>query len=113
MNATDRFIKHALICFGIFFCFTLVAVFSPKIHIGFFGCLALLVSGTFFTTIGVVIGDAVRRFVRPDIMLTSNAVETFQKKVFWMIGPQFIGWFIGLIACNGFMGNVLGYKGLF
>lgn len=113
MNAKDRLIKHAIICFGIFFLITIISIFSPKVHIGFFGYVALLLSGTFFTTTGVFIGDVVRRFAQPDLFVTSNAMETVKTKLFWMIGPQCIGWFIGLMCTNGFMGNVLGYRGLF
>jgi hypothetical protein len=112
MNTKDRFIKHALICFGIFFCFTLIVVFSSKIHLGFFGCIAYLLSGTVFTTIGVFLGDTIRRFVIPDSVFTTGAMDTFKKKIFWMVGPQSIGWFIGYVATNGFMKNTLGYYGL-
>jgi hypothetical protein len=73
--------------------------------------LAFLLSATFFTTIGVHLGDAFRRFVKPDMIFTSGAVETFKTKIFWLIGPQFIGWIIGYMATSGFMKNVLGYYG--
>ncbi len=112
MNAKERFIKHLSICFAVFFGITLLAIFSPKSHLGFFGNIALLISGTIFTTIGVFVGDAFRRFVMPDAYFTTGAVDTFKKKIFWMIGPQCIGWLIGVIACNGFMKNVLGYPGV-
>jgi hypothetical protein len=46
-------------------------VFSSKAHFGFFGNLAFLLSGTVFTTIGVVIGDTFRRFVIPDTYFTT------------------------------------------
>jgi hypothetical protein len=112
MTAKNKFMKHGIICFAIFLCFTLIAIFSSKIHIGFFGCLSLLISGTIFTTIGVVIGDVFRRFALPDAYLTTGAVDTFKKKIFWMIGPQCIGWFIGFMATSGFMQNVMGYSGI-
>lgn len=109
MNAKNLLIKNALICFAIFLALTLVAVFSSKVHLGFFGNIALLLSGTFFTTIGVVIGDAFRHFAMPDAFLSSGAMETFKTKIFWMIGPQVIGWIIGIIATKSFMANTLGY----
>lgn len=113
MSTKDRLIRHALICFAIFFVITAIAALSPRVHIGFFGCAALLFAGTFFTTIGVSAGDAVRRFVMPDAYFVSDVMDSFNKKVFWAIGPQSIGWFIGLMATNGFMKNVLGYTNLF
>lgn len=111
MTAKDRLVKHALICFGIYFCFTLLLVFSSKAHFGFFGNLAFLLSGTVFSTIGVAIGDTFRRFVIPDAYFTTGAVDSFKKKIFWMVGPQCIGGFIGFMATKGFMTNVLGYAG--
>ena len=111
MTAKDRLVKHALICFGIYFCFTLLLAFSSKSHLGFFGNLAFLLSGTVFTTIGVVIGDTFRRFVIPDAYFTTGAVDSFKKKIFWMVGPQCIGGFIGFMATKGFMTNILGYAG--
>jgi hypothetical protein len=111
MNSKNQFIKHAAICFGIFFVITLISVFSPKVNIGFFGNVALLLSGTFFTTIGVALGDLFRRIARPDIFLSSGAVESFKTRIFWAVGPQFIGWIIGYMCTNGFMGNILGIKG--
>jgi hypothetical protein len=111
MNATNQFIKHALICFVIFFIITLISVFSPRVHLGFFGNIALLLSGTFFTTIGVALGDLFRRIAQPDAFLSSGAMDTFKTKIFWAIGPQFIGWLIGYMCTKGFMGNILGIKG--
>lgn len=105
--------KHAAICIAIMLCFTLMSIFSSRIHIGFFGNLALLVFGSLFTTLGVALGDAFRRFTMPDLYVTTGAVDTFHKKIFWMVGPQCVGWFLGLIACNGLMKNVFGYPSLF
>jgi hypothetical protein len=50
---------------------------------------------------------------QPNAYFTTRAMDTCKKKVFWMVGPQCIGWFTGLMASNGFMKNVLGYQGLF
>jgi hypothetical protein len=111
--AKNNFLKSLLICFSIALVFTLLAAFSSAVHVGFFGHLASLISLTLFPTIGVFVGDTFRRFVVPDAYFTTGAIDTFKKKVFWMIGPQCIGWFIGLMASNGFMKNVLGYQGLF
>lgn len=108
MSAKERLLKHALICFGIFLIFTLLSIFSSRVHLGFFGNVALLVVGTIFTTIGVFIGDSFRLFVMPDLISASDSVDMFKKRVFWKIGPQVIGWIVGLIAFKGMMTNVLG-----
>ena len=105
----SRVAKQFALCFAIFLIIVMTMVFSSKPGLGFFGDLAALVFGTVFTGIGVVIGDAVCRFVRPDILIASDGTDMFKKKVFWIIGPQIIGWIIGYIAFTGFMHNVLGY----
>lgn len=102
----ERVIKHALICFGIMLLLTIMALFSRTAHIGFFGYVIMLIAGTLFTTIGVAIGDAFRRFVMPDMLLASGAYDMLLKKIFWLIGPQAIGWFIGLIATQGLLRNM-------
>lgn len=112
MEFKKRVTRHALICFGIIFGLTALVVFSPSVRLGFFGFAAFLLVGTVFTTIGVSVGDVFRRFVMPDAYITSGAVDSFKKKVFWSIGPQTIGWFIGFVATNGFMTNVLGFRSL-
>jgi hypothetical protein len=84
----------------------LVSVFSEKVHIGFFGNIALLVGGTLFTTIGVVIGDAFRRFVMPDSFFSSGALDAFKKKLFWLYGPQAVGWFIGYMITGNLIAKI-------
>jgi magnesium-transporting ATPase (P-type) len=111
MDFKNIIIKNTLICSAIFIVITLVSAFSSKSHLGFFGYIALLLSGTFFTSLCVVIADVFRHFTKPDMFLSSGAMETFKTKIFWMIGPQVIGWIIGIICTNGFMGKVLGIKG--
>ena len=111
MDFKNIIIKNTLICSAIFIVITLVSAFSSKSHLGIFGYIALLLSGTFFTSLFVVIADVFRHFTKPDMFLSIDAMETFKTKIFWMIGPQVIGWIIGIICTKGFMGNVLGFKG--
>lgn len=104
----DRLFKQFLICAAIFVVLTLMALFSSSVHIGFLGYLAMPVVGTFWTTVGVAGGDAFRRFVMPDVMFAADALEMFRKRVFWLWGPQVIGWIMGYMAFTGTMRNVLG-----
>ena len=106
----ERIQFHFFVCLAIAVVVTVISIFHPDTRLGLFGNIALLIALTVFTTIGVVIGDVLRRFTMPDAMLTSGMADTFYKKIFWMIGPQTIGWFIGMVATNGFMRNVLGYS---
>lgn len=110
MAFQDRVLKLFLICFSIALLLTVIMVLSSKSHLGFFGNFAFLIAVSFFTTIGVVIGDTFCRFTKPDIFLSSGAGDTFKQKIFWMVGPQSIGWFIGYMATTGFMKNALGYN---
>ena len=104
-----QIIFHAAICTAIIAVITLGAVFSSKVHLGFFGFIAFFIVGSIFTTIGVVVGDVLRRMAMPDAYLTTGFADSIKKRVFWSVGPQAIGWFIGIIATNGFMQNYLGY----
>ena len=104
-----RLLIQAGICFAIFAAVTALVTFSSRSHLGFIGNISTLIFGTVFTTIGVAVGDAIRRFVKPDVLFASSAIDIFRAKVFWMIGPQIIGWIIGFMAFNGFMEHTLGY----
>lgn len=104
-----RVLGHGGICTAIFGVLSIAAVFSSKIQWGFFGYVALFVSGAVLTTIGVVVGDVLRRMAMPDLYLTKGFADSIKKRIFWAIGPQAIGWFLGLVATNGFMENYLGY----
>jgi len=106
----DRLLKQFLICLSIFVVLTGMVVFSSRIHLGFFGYLLMLLFGTLFTTIGVTVGDAFRHFVKPDIVFATDTFSLFRTKVFWLIGPQAIGWFIGYMALSGLM-HKFGYWG--
>ena len=113
MKATQdlkaQIVLHAAICTAIFGVLTVVGIFSSKVHLGFFGFIALFLCGSFFTTVGVVIGDLLRKMAMPDAYFTTGFADSIKKRVFWAVGPQVIGWIIGLIAMNGFMQNILGY----
>ncbi|OIQ90422.1 hypothetical protein GALL_276560 [mine drainage metagenome] len=104
----ERFIKYLTICFGLVFVITLIGVFSSKSDVGFFAWVAFLLSGTFFITVGAFVGGLFLSFVKPDVYVTSGAMDAFHKRIFWSVGPQAIGGFVGYIACNGFLINVLG-----
>ncbi|MGK0417271.1 MAG: hypothetical protein ACJAST_002364 [Halopseudomonas sp.] len=55
-------------------------------------------AGTLTGTIGALIGDAVRRFAKPDMMFTSGGMGSLiWMKLFWMMGPQLVGLVIGVL----------------
>lgn len=63
------------------------------------GILAKLFAGLVGTvtgTLGALIGDAIRKFAKPDMMFTTGGMGSLiWIKLFWMIGPQSVGLFIG------------------
>lgn len=104
----ERFVKHLAICFGLCFAIMLIVILASSARIGFWPWIAFLFSGSVFIGIGSYLGSLFLQFVRPDTYLTSGAFDSFKKKIFWSIGPQLIGGFIGYMGCNGFLINVLG-----
>lgn len=48
---------------------------------------------------GALIGDAIRRFAHPDAVFTNGGIlSLIWIKVFWALGPQLIGLFIGVFS---------------
>lgn len=78
-------------------------------HLGFWGHFWFFVFGSLFLSLGLMGGELFRRFVKPDILIANGAQDMFKQRLFWKVGPQLIGGVIGIIACSGFMKNVLGY----
>lgn len=53
--------------------------------------------GTITGTLGAGIGEAIRRFALPDGFITDGGMTSILKtKIFWMVGPQSIGMFLGI-----------------
>ena len=70
---------------------------GPIAHAGFFGKLFGFIVAVPCGLIGALIGDAIRRFVIPDAVITTGGFFSLLKeKMFWMVGPQAIGLFIGV-----------------
>jgi hypothetical protein len=54
-------------------------------------------AGAVIGTVLTLVGDALRRFVHPDVIVTDGGFfALLWAKVFWKIGPQLIGLFIGV-----------------
>lgn len=67
----------------------------------FMKVLAILVGAGCGAT-GAVIGDALRKFTRPDAFFTSGGMgQILWLKLFWMGGPQIIGMVIGTLLGIG------------
>jgi hypothetical protein len=63
-----------------------------------FAKIGAIVVGSVTGFIGALLGDAIRRFARPDAVYTRGGIlHLVWIKVFWLLGPQVIG-LIGGIA---------------
>lgn len=72
--------------------------YPPVILAGFFAKTFAVIVGTGTGLIGAAIGEAIRRFALPDGYFTNGGITSIVKtKLFWMIGPQSIGMFIGVV----------------
>lgn len=59
--------------------------------------IVAVVVGTATGLIGAGIGEALRRYALPDGFFTDGGMTSILKtKLFWAIGPQFIGMFLGM-----------------
>jgi hypothetical protein len=75
---------------------------SPMVlRAGIFAKLFAVIVGTGLGLLGALIGDAIRRFAQPDFILTNGGMASLiWIRIFWKIGPQAIGLFVGVaIGC--------------
>lgn len=50
-------------------------------------------------TIGAILGDYIRRFAKPDFIITDGKfLSLVWQKTFWLCGPQVVGMFIGIFV---------------
>lgn len=93
-------IKYFAIAFVIAFIVVLFNVFSATGEIRSFG---QGMSYLFWMTLGpgggMAIGAALRLWLMPDAIYTREGMTGLLKaRLFWLAGPQCIGWLVGLIA---------------
>ena len=71
---------------------------SFNTDMGFFGKLFLAVLMSILGFIGVLLGDLFRKFFCPDFILTSGLGNMIYQKLFWLAGPQIVGYLGGMAA---------------
>ncbi|EMG6583438.1 hypothetical protein R5M08_004079 [Providencia rettgeri] len=103
MNSS-YFIKYLLIAFVISAIVVVYNWISPTGHIyGVWAGIKFFVVMGLGTGVGMFIGNAIRLAIMPDYITTrEGAIGLIQAKLFWAIGPQVIGWFVGLIPVYSF-----------
>jgi len=86
-------------CFLAFVSSIIFGFMLPPEHPGFWIRLLLVIAciigGTPCGTIGAVIGDGLRKAAKPEFIITSGMNEILKQKIFWAVGPQFIGTIVG------------------
>lgn len=103
----SMYFKHYLISLCLWIAMLIINIFNDRRDapdIGFWFGMATILFVPPFTALGSFIGQKFRDFTKPDFIMTSGATETFKAKIFWMFGPQVIGWFIALMI----IGNIVG-----
>ena len=75
---------------------------SPRVSHAGSKFLFVWLAATLLGVIGVRIGDALRRALKPDFIVTTGGFQgLLVAKIFWSIGPQCAGLLIGtLIGCS-------------
>lgn len=100
------FQRYLGIAFIICIAFMLFNVFSSTgTKMGFWGWCVFILLGSLLTALGTLLGRFFLNFTRPDAFFSSGAMDSFWKKIFWSIGPQFIGGSIGLLLTINYIIN--------
>ncbi|MBH0058087.1 hypothetical protein I6F65_14075 [Pseudoalteromonas sp. SWXJZ94C] len=70
-------------------------------YAGFWLSSLSIILASIFGLVGALIGDALRKFAKPDSVFTSGGFfQLIWIKVFWNIGPQVIGLLIGVVIAG-------------
>lgn len=93
-------IKYFAIAFGIALVVVLFNVFGNTGEIRSFGQgMGYLFRMTLGPGAGMTIGAFLRQWLMPDAVYTSEGMTGLLKaRLFWLVGPQCIGWLAGLIT---------------
>lgn len=92
-------IKYFIIAFSIALTVVLFNVFSATGEIRSFGQgMSYLFWMTLGPGAGMTISAALRQWLMPDAVYTSEGMTGLMKaRLFWLVGPQSIGWLAGLM----------------
>lgn len=70
--------------------------------------VASIIGGTPCGIAGAIIGDYLRKITCPEVFFTSGGLsEILRQKIFWAVGPQFIGTCVGTVIGVGLTGWLL------
>lgn len=105
MNSTQRLVA---IWAAVAFIVACIMTFNNSSHMvvraGIFMKIVAILVGTGLGTAGAMLGDALRKFTKPDAFITTGGLASiFRTKLFWMVGPQLIGLLIGVTLGASFV----------
>lgn len=70
--------------------------FAFRSDLGFFGKILAAVAFSIFGFVGILLGDFFRKCICADFILTSGLGNMIYQKLFWMAGPQLVGYMAGM-----------------
>ena len=101
-NITERQQSNSILIWGVIAVILSILMVvnntSPAVlGASFFGKFFGIIVGSIVGLIGALMGDGIRKFACPDSFFTTGGMSSIiTTKLFWMIGPQSIGVFIGV-----------------
>lgn len=96
-----KFIKYLILSTIFSGAITIMPLFNADYSISFLGYATFFISFSIIPAIGAFIGNALREFTIPDSIFTTEGMSGILKaKLFWMFGPQCIGFIIGLMIAS-------------
>ena len=70
--------------------------FAFRSDLGFFGKILAAVAFSIFGFVGILLGDFFRKCICADFILTSGLENMIYQKLFWLAGPQLVGYMGGM-----------------
>lgn len=84
--------KTEIICAVLVFALCCLIAFNAESSLGFWGRLLSAFILSLFWYIGIFLGDVIRVRFCPGYIMSSGAGKLVYQKLFWLAGPQFIGY---------------------
>ena len=95
--------KTEIICPVLVFALCCLIAFNAESSLGFGGSAAAFILSLFWY-IGIFLGDVIRVRFCPGYIMSSGAGKLVYQKLFWLAGPQFIGYLCGMFGAIALLG---------
>lgn len=69
----------------------------PDIFLASLNIIVAVMGGTTGGLLGCIIGNALRKLAIPDMVFGDGMMDLLKARLFWALGPQFAGAFIGAL----------------